>query len=57
MILTTFKGAYYLVRKCVYFGGVSGHFGALMGARGVTDVQCGLPECGGDWMKRHIGSE
>ena len=27
----------------VYFGGVFGHFGALIGARGVMDVRPGLP--------------
>ena len=40
----------------VYFWGVFGYFGALMGAPWVMDAQHGLPECGLDCMKRVIGS-
>ena len=42
--------------KWVYFGGVFGYFGALMGASGVTDVRCGHPGCAGDGMEWQIGS-
>ena len=32
--------------KCVYSEGVFGHFGALMGAPWVMNVQRGVPGCG-----------
>ena len=32
--------------KCIYLGGVFGHFEALIGAPGVKDAQHGLHGCG-----------
>ena len=53
MISITVKSCH---EKRVYVGSVLGYFGALMGARGVTDVWCVHPRCAVDGMEWQIGS-
>ena len=43
-------------RKLVYFLGSFGHFGALMRASGVPNVQLSIPGCRRDWIMQEIGS-
>ena len=52
MILATNQGC---EGKIISFGVIFGHFGALMGASEVKDVQHCLPWCVRDWMEHHIG--